>query len=113
MENLIDFFPKTVYYCDCLKNIIKKCLKPCSLQHICDEINDCNGIIVYCARCGDNKEDVVFSCADHLLMGTFTAQFLNGKVTVIETNRKYCFCCIKKNLQEKYYNYNSEIFKKS
>ena len=111
MNKLRDFFPKAVYFCDCLQENIDNCLKPCSLQDICNEINKSDDTLIYCVRCGDEKQDIVFSCCNHMVMGTYTVALNRKNVTVIEnTTGHYCLSCIKKYLVEKYYTFNCQIF---
>ena len=111
MNKLRDFSPRAVYFCDCLQETINNCSKYSSLQDICNEINDSDGKTIYCVKCGDEKQDVVFSCRNHLLMETLAVQFNGNNVTLIEsTTRHYCLSCIKKYLQEKYYKFNCLIF---
>ena len=114
MNKLIAFFPEVVYYCDCLQEIIdEKCEKPSSLQDICNKIDNVKGDTIYCAKCGDDKKDVVFSCTKHLTMETFAVEIHNNNVVVIETGaRNYCLSCVKKYLREKYQMFNYEIFNK-
>ena len=104
MNKLRDFFPKMVYFCNCLQETINNCSKSFCLQDICDEINMTDGKMIYCVRCGDEKQDVVFSCGNHLTMGTFA---VNGNNVTLGHN---CLSCIKKYLQEKYYKFNCQIF---
>ena len=111
MNKLIDFFPEKVYFCDCLQKNIDNCSKPCSLRDICIEINDNDGSKIFCVKCGDEKQDVVFSCGKHLTMGTFAVELHGNNVTLIENSTgHYCLSCIKKYLQEKYYKFNCIIF---
>ena len=111
MNKLRDFFPGKVYFCDCLQETINNCSKSSSLQDICNEINDTDGKMIYCVKCGDGKQDVVFSCGNHLIMGTFAVELHGNNVTLIENSTvHYCFSCIKKYLQEKYYKFNCLIF---
>ena len=111
MNKLRDFFPRTVYFCDCLQEIIDNCSKSCSLQDICNEINMTDGKMIYCVRCGDEKQDVVFSCGNHLIMGTFAVELNGNNVTIIESlTGHYCLSCVKKYLIEKYYKFNCQIF---
>ena len=64
---LSNFHPKTVYFCNCLTMVMEKCEKGCSLQDLCNEINNNDtGNVIYCSRCGDRKENVIFSCIHHL-----------------------------------------------
>ena len=97
-----NFYPETVYFCDCLTSLIEKCKKGCSLQDLCDEINKddtCNTF--YCSKCGDAKQNVVFSCGDHLAMGTYTIHDSNERV-VLMNDEHLCMRCIKYYLRRHY-----------
>ena len=117
MNNLIAFFPKVVYYCDCLQEIIdEKCEKPSSLRDICNKIDssdtDADGMIYY-AKCGDDKKHVAFSCAKHLPM-EIVIQIHNNNVVEIETEtRQNCLSSVKKCLQQNYQMLHYDIFKTS
>ena len=112
MINLRDFFPRGVYFCECLQTNIDNCLKPCSLQDICDKINETDSnTIIYCVKCGDEKLDVVFSCYEHLTMDFFTMELHSNKITLIESSTRHCLSCIKKFLEKKYYKFNYENFR--
>ena len=111
MNNLIDFFPQAVYYCNCLQQVIDNCSKPCSLQYICDRINDSNGPLMYCVKCGDQYKNVVITCEKHLTMGPLAVTIHKNNVTVIETQKQYCLSCIKNYLQQRYYIFNCQNFK--
>lgn len=112
MNKLIAYFPEVVYYCDCLQEIIEKCEKPSSLHDICNKIDN-NKREIYCVLCGDDEQDVVFSCIEHLTMETLVVEIHNANVVVIETKtRNYCLSCIRKNLRKKYQMFNYEIFNK-
>ena len=108
MNELSNFFPETVYFCDCLHEIIEKCKKPCSLQDLCNQINngDTDDEIIYCVKC-NKKQNVVFSCTNHMTMGTFLIQYTSNNSTAMEIkDRHFCLLCIKKYLREKYYKFN-------
>ena len=65
------FIPKKVYRCACLKQAIASCLlsQTYDFDSICMKIIDNVNIAkIYCAACGKDKEDVVFSCGDHTAM---------------------------------------------
>ena len=105
MKDLSNFFPQTVYFCDCLQMVIEECKKPCSLQNLCNEINNNSNDseIIYCVKCGNEKKDAVFSCINHLTMGSFLIQTIENDVTIFQTyNRHFCLVCIKKYLRKKY-----------
>ena len=108
MTTLSNFYPKTVYFCDCLKMVIDECEKGSSLQDFCNEINDKNstGNCIYSVKCGNNKQDNVFSCLNHIPMGTFNIQHMANSVRQLETlNESFCLICIKKYLRLKYNNF--------
>ena len=112
MINLSNFYPKTVYFCNCLKMVIEKCEKGCSLQDLCNQINenDTGDNIIYCAKCGDGKQDVVLSCCNHIPMGTFVIQYTaNNAAAMTITDRHFCLFCIKKYLRQKYYKFLSKV----
>ena len=109
MKDLSNFFPKTVYFCDCLRKTIQICEKGSSLQHFCNQINknDTGDNIIYCAKCNTERQDVVFSCTGHMSMGTFTIQYVADSSIVMQIqDRHFCLLCIKKYLREKYLQFN-------
>ena len=111
MKNLSNFYPKTVYFCDCLKLVIGECEKGSSLQDFCNEINNkqTTGNCIYSVKCGDKKQDNVFSCLDHIPMGSFHIQYIANDVRKLETiNESFCLICIKKYLRQ---NYDIFLFK--
>ena len=113
MTNLSNFYPKTVYFCNCLKMVIEKCKKASSLQDLCNEINNNNDTrndIIYCSRCGDAKQDVVLSCSDHLAMGTFVVQYVkNESVAMTAKDKQFCLSCIKRYLRKNYHKFLSKV----
>ena len=111
MITVSNFYPKTVYFCDCLKMAIGQCEKNSSLQDFLNEINDKNstGNCIYSVKCGDKKQDNVFSCLNHIPMGTFNIQYTANGVRRLETlNSSFCLTCIKKYLRR---NYDNFLFK--
>ena len=111
MKDLNNFYPETVYFCDCLKMVIAECEKGSSLQDFCNEINDKQtiGNCIYSVRCGVKKQDNVFSCLNHIPMGSFQIQYTKNDVRKLETiNESFCLICIKKYLRQ---NYNIFLFK--
>ena len=112
MINLSNFYPKTVYFCNCLKKVMEKCEKGCSLQELCNQINDgdTDDNIIYCAKCGDTKQDVVLSCCGHIPMTTFVIQNTANNACVMQvTDRHFCLSCIKKYLRKNYYKFLSKV----
>ena len=111
MKVLSNFFPKTVYFCDCLKMVIAQCKKGSSLQDFCNEINEkqTTDNCIYSVRCGDKKQDNAFSCLYHIPMGNFYIQYTKNEVQELETiNGRFCLICIKTYLRR---NYNKFLFK--
>ena len=96
-------FPKKVYHCSCVDFEIKLCLVNghYSLKDIVKQLNKVhNGRKIYCSKCGDNLEDAIFSCFEHMSLVIYSEN----------TNKKDCLRCIKKYLQHAYhccYDYTS------
>ena len=112
MTNLSNVYPKTVYFCNCLKMVMEKCKKGCSLQDLCNEINnnDTGDNIIYCSKCGDDKQDVIFSCTNHLAMGTFVIQYVeNDAITMQMKDKLFCLSCIKRYLRKNYDKFLSKV----
>ena len=109
--NLSNVYPKTVYFCDCLKvTIVEKCKKGCSLQDLVNQINDSGNSIIYCSRCGDGKQDVVLSCCNHLAMETYVIQYVeNDSVAMVATDKLFCLSCIKCYLRKNYDKFLSKV----
>ena len=88
-----------------------------SLGDICYQIKQVNTTIkkIYCAKCGDNKQDVVFSCCDHMAMVIFSIKTKSDDKTTAsiycnDETKNYCITCVKKYLQAMYYRYQHTIF---
>ena len=110
--NLSNIYPETVYFCNCLKMVMQKCKKGCSLQDLCNEINnnDTGDSIIYCSKCGDGKQDVVLSCSNHLAMGTYTVQYVeNDSVAMTVTDNFSCLNCIKNYLRRNYHKLSFKV----
>ena len=109
--NLSNFYPKTVYFCNCLQMIIEKCKKGCSLQDLCNKINNNDtGDITYCSKCGDGKQDVVLTCGNHLAMGNFLIQYVeNDSVVMVAEDKLFCLSCIKRYLRKNYDKFLSKV----
>ena len=65
------FFPKKVYRCACLGKVITSCFQHgiYALSDIIDEIkeSECTQTKkIFCVKCGQHNENVVFTCADHM-----------------------------------------------
>ena len=87
-------FPKTVYHCSCVDLEIKLCLVNghYSLKDIVKKLNEklCYKKNIFCSKCGDNLENVIFSCREHMSL-----------ISVCEFNNKRCLRCIKRYLNKK------------
>ena len=109
------FFPQKVYYCSCVKSIIISCLLDgmYSLGDICNEITQVDTFFkkIYCTKCGDNKQNVIFSCTGHMPMVIFDSKpAVNGNIYCLIKRKINCRICIKKYLQKMYYCYQHTIF---
>ena len=114
--------PQKVYHCSCLNTVIISCLVDgiYSLADICNKISqtDTPSKKIFCAKCGDNKEDVVFSCSDHMAMIIFSVKRYDCKNPDKSTATLYfydetktcCRRCVKKYLQKMYYYYRHTNF---
>ena len=114
----VDFSPKKVYRCDCLGDAIASCLtkKTYSYKDICEEVNKkkrekIDGGKVYCVKCGENNEDIVISCIDHLSMGIFSVQLNTNVPVILLQTKNSCLTCIRKYLLENYYIFKHVTFK--
>ena len=110
------FFPEKVYRCDCLAQIIASCLanQVYSLMGICEKVNETDGEIIYCVRCGENDEHVVLSCSYHMPMAIFAIEssILNN-ISLSDETKNCCLICIKNYLWKTYYIFGHENFKKN
>ena len=65
------FFAKKVYRCACLGEVMTSCFQHgiYALSDIIDEIkeSECTQTKkIFCVKCGQHNENVVFTCADHM-----------------------------------------------
>ena len=92
-------YPNKVYYCRCLKIDVMMCLVDgCySLNDIINKIKNHSKInrLFYCARCGDDKKNVIFSCVSHIRLRSF----LCGDNHLTDQHKDRCPRCIKKYLR--------------
>ena len=105
-----DFFPKKVYHCSCINLNIKLCLVKgdYSFKDICNKLNQVEGDKLYVSKCGDNLQDVVFSCIDHMALVVFSEKMCDDYSEFNKKTKDSCLRCIKKYLQTAYrccYNY--------
>ena len=109
-----NFFPQKVYHCSCLDTVIISCLLDgiYSLEGICDKISQVNTVLkkIYCTKCGDKNQHVVFSCTDHMAMVIFEIKEYDCIKQLYNDVKSYCGKCIKKYLQKMYYCYEHKNF---
>ena len=108
----LDFFPKLVYRCECLAEVVASCLhrQTLSFKDICDAANTIEQVKFYGTKCGEDNSDVVLSCIDHMPMNIFVVQLSENNIQLLETNNT-CMLCIKKYLRDTYYVFQHEVFK--
>ena len=113
------FYPEKVYRCACLGRVIASCLvdQIYSLVDICKKVNETIREKIYCVKCGENEQNVIFSCGDHMPMiifGVETSQSSGQTTTTIsfrDVTKYFCRVCVKKYLQEMYYRFEHVNFK--
>ena len=101
---MADFFPEQVYHCSCLSFNIKLCLVNgnYSFIDICNELNRTRGDKIFCSKCGDNKQHVIFSCIKHMAMVVFSQEINEGYIELTEQTKDKCLRCIRNYLQIAY-----------
>ena len=110
--NFVDFYPKKVYRCECLADVVACCLieKTLSFKDICHKANQIEGEKVYSVKCGQDNCDVVLSCSAHMPMGIFAVRLWANNVVLIDVDN-FCLKCIKNYLTNNYYTFNYVTFK--
>ena len=120
------FFPRKIYRCACLGQIIANCLHNgiFALSDIIDEIKNmpCEGDEnkrIFCVKCGDNNTDVVFTCSDYMTVLIFVAKRYNCTepsnntnvtIDIFDGSQTYCCGCIRKYLREMYHYFHNINF---
>ena len=100
-------FPNKVYHCPCVSLVIKLCLVngDYSLKDICKKLNQkIDNRKIYCSKCGDDLQDVIFSCTDHMRLVIFSVKE-DEDSSYIELHQKTkdsCRNCLKKYLKTAY-----------
>ena len=115
------FFPEKVYRCACLGRVIASCLvdEIYSLVDICKKVNETSCEKIYCVKYGENKENAIFSCGDHMPLIIFAVETYNtqssdqtsGTISFRDETKTYCSICVKKYLQKMYYFFEHINFK--
>ena len=82
-----------------------------SLKDICKTLNQkIDERKIYCSKCGDDLQDVIFSCTEHMHLVIFSIKKDNGYIELTEEIKKSCKYCLKKYLKTAYhccYNYTN------
>ena len=124
-----NFFPRRVYRCACLGEILEKCFekKKLSFLQIHDEVFTFvleHGLYrVFTAKCGDNLKDLIMSCekcssvmvyAQKKFDCTASADFetLRLQLDPEDPEKNFCKYCVKKYLRKSikyfyYYKFNN------
>ena len=98
-------FPNKVYHCSCVSLEIKLCLVngQYSLRDICKKLNETiDDKKIYCSKCGDDLQNVIFSCVNHMQLVIFSVKQDGCYVELDEKAKNSCRYCIKKYLQAAY-----------
>ena len=98
-------FPNKVYHCPCVNLEIKLCLVNghYSLKHIVKKLNQkVDDQKIYCSKCGDDLQDVIFSCAEHMNLVIFSTKEVDGYFELDKKVKNSCKYCLKKYLKEAY-----------
>ena len=94
-------FPEKVYFCSCIKIDVMKCLVngDYSLKDIINKLKKSSvKKLFYCTKCGENKQNVIFSCVQHMRLKTY----LVGDDHLTDEHRDNCKKCLKKYLRTAY-----------
>ena len=104
------FFPQKVYRCSCLEYVIASCLlnEIYSLVDICVKVNQTVREKIFCTKCGENKQDAIFTCTAHIpliILAVETSQSFDGQTTYYfrDETKTYCPICVKICLRRMYY----------
>ena len=104
------FFPRKVYHCSCLEHVIASCLlnEIYSFNDICIKVNQTVREKIFCTKCGENKQDVIFTCTEHIPLIILTveiSQSFDGQTSYYfrDETKTYCRTCVKICLRRMYY----------
>ena len=100
-----DFFPKKVYHCSCVSLNIKLCLVngDYSFEDIYNKLNQVDCDKLYCTICGDQNEDVIFSCIKHMAMVVYSQKMYGNYIEFTNEAKNYCSRCVEKYLKIAYH----------
>ena len=113
------FFPSKVYRCACLAAVIEKCFDEGNygMVEIVDELNnytflDQNKNKIFSVKCGEENQDCIFICENHLAVVLFakkesactdTPSLVNATISYSSGKKKtFCKGCIKPYLKTMY-----------
>ena len=86
-----------------------------SLVDICKKVDKTIDEEIFCVKCGENEQNVIFSCGDHMPMVIFAEETSqsSGQTTVSfhDVTKTFCRICVKKYLQKMYYRFEHVNFK--
>ena len=75
-----------------------------SLKDICKTLNQkVDDRKIYCSKCADDLQDVIFSCTEHMHLVIFSIKEDNGYIELTEEVKKSCKYCLKKYLKAAYH----------
>ena len=100
--SLVKMYPNKVYHCQCVSLDVKLCLVngDYSLKDICTKLRQSKvNRLFYCCKCGDSKQNVIFSCFDHMQLTIFYGKYNDGCLHLQQQSKNKCKRCIKKYLQ--------------
>ena len=114
------FFPQKVYQCSCLERVIDSCLLNdiYSFIDICVKVNQTSREKIFCTKCSENKQDVIFTCSDHIpmvILAVEIEQTSDGETSYYfrDETKTYCPICVKKCLERMYYYFEHVNFQKN
>ena len=114
------FFPQKVYRCSCLEHVIASCLldEIYSFTDICVKVNQTVKEKIFCTKCGENKQDVIFTCTGHIpliILAVEMSQSIDGQTTYYfrDDTKTYCRICVKLCLRRMYYYFEHVNFQKN
>ena len=99
-------FPNKVYHCPCVNLEIKLCLVngQYSLKDIVKKLNEkIDDRKIYCSKCGDDLQGVIFSCTEHMNLVIFSTKEVDGYIELDEQLKNSCKYCLKKYLKVAYH----------
>ena len=113
-------FPHKVYRCSCLEHVIASCLlnEIYSFMDICIKVNQSVKEKIFTMKCGENKQDVIFTCSGHvplIILSVETSQSSDGQITYYfrDDTKTYCRTCVRICLRQMYHYFEHVKFPSS